>query len=180
MPKGYSSIPYQRGKKPEPPEVRFWRHVNKDGPIPMHCPELGPCWIYSTGRTRGSLSIGGRKGRSIVPARFSWELHYGTIPAGKDVCHHCDNGACVRPRHLFLGTDVDNTQDAIKKGRHSPPPHGKGEANSRALLTEHAVRTIRRMHASGVSQTELAEIYGGLTPQAIWRIVHYKSWAHVP
>ena len=24
---------------------RFWAKVNKDGPVPEHRPDLGPCWI---------------------------------------------------------------------------------------------------------------------------------------
>jgi hypothetical protein len=26
---------------------RFWSKVNKDGPIPASCPELGPCWLWT-------------------------------------------------------------------------------------------------------------------------------------
>lgn len=33
------------------------------------------------------------------------------------ICHHCDNPPCCNPDHLFIGTEVDNTQDAIRKGR---------------------------------------------------------------
>jgi hypothetical protein len=25
---------------------RFWAKVNKDGPIPEHCSELGKCWVW--------------------------------------------------------------------------------------------------------------------------------------
>ena len=33
-------------------------------------------------------------------------------------CHTCDDGRCVNPDHIFIGTAKDNTQDAVKKGRH--------------------------------------------------------------
>lgn len=33
-----------------PVTLRFWEKVNKDGPIPEHQPELGPCWEW-TGAT---------------------------------------------------------------------------------------------------------------------------------
>jgi hypothetical protein len=53
--------------------------------------------------------------------RLSYELGYGDLPAGLDVCHHCDNPACVRPSHLFKGTRADNMADRYRKGRYGKP-----------------------------------------------------------
>jgi hypothetical protein len=26
---------------------RFWKKVDKNGPVPAHRPELGPCWLWT-------------------------------------------------------------------------------------------------------------------------------------
>lgn len=58
-----------------------------------------------------------RNGKCITISRACWEYHYGKIPEGLFVCHHCDNPRCFNIEHLFLGTPRDNNHDMIKKGR---------------------------------------------------------------
>ena len=51
------------------------------------------------------------------PHRVVYFMFYGELPDGYMVCHHCDNGLCCNPTHLFHGTALDNNQDMVRKGR---------------------------------------------------------------
>lgn len=110
-------------KREKPLADRFWEKVNKDGPVPTHCPELGPCWLWTAstkgGKWRyGVISQTGKHDSLLLAHRVSWEIHNGPIPEGSLALHKCDNPSCVNPAHLFLGTFADNTKDMLEKGRH--------------------------------------------------------------
>lgn len=111
-------------KRPAETLRRFWSKVNRNGPIPAHCPELGACWLWTANTVRGygqftyPLTSGPRRQAHVYAHRFAYELTYGPLggPAFK-ACHRCDNTLCVRPDHLFRGTQPDNLADARRKGR---------------------------------------------------------------
>ena len=67
--------------------ARFWSKVDKNGPVPAHCPELGPCWVW-TGEKRkgyGRLKIDGHARTAHVEA---WKQWRGPVPEGHGVLHH--------------------------------------------------------------------------------------------
>ena len=111
--------------------------------------------------------------------RLSWEIHYGKIPYGKHICHHCDNPKCVNPEHLFVGTDADNQRDKWEKGRGNPPPKFPGSKNHNAKLTEKDVKNMRTLRKKGWSNREIAELYPQMNPGSIKGITSGASWKHV-
>lgn len=58
-------------------------------------------------------------GRRVSAARVAYELWYG--PAAEDLfaLHHCDNPPCVRPDHIYMGTQPENVADRDRRGRHA-------------------------------------------------------------
>lgn len=172
----------RRSKKP--PEQRFWAKVDKNGPLPAHCPELGNCWVWigHVAKTTGYGQFW--DGEKLIQAH-----HFLTgipVPAGMYGCHKCDNRKCVRGDHIFVGTPQANTDDAAKKGRLNYLPglscilgsaafRGRGEAHPRAKLTWEAVAFIRQNHIPQTSNAWLAERFG-VPRRTISYVTQGKSW----
>lgn len=123
----------------------FWAHVEQsDG-----------CWRWTgqfNNKGYGRYTFNGKP----------WGAHRLAFALGKDtalpgivyVCHRCDNRACVKPGHLFLGTIQDNNEDMKAKGRARAP---KALANGRGKLSEQDIQAIRE---STERQVDLCRKYG--------------------
>ena len=137
------------------------------------------CWVWIGYRNRYGYGCFCLNGITRAAHRVIYGLVVGEIPPGMCVLHRCDNPACVRPGHLFLGTPADNVADREAKGRGVHVTFA-GEANGSAKLTLGAVGEIRRRYAAGgVSQRSLAREYG-VGQQHISGIVTGAFWASVP
>ncbi|KKL48214.1 hypothetical protein LCGC14_2327750 [marine sediment metagenome] len=77
------------------------------------------CWLWHAGVTSSGYGAMYVSGKMELAHRIQWELINGNAPGELFVCHHCDVPRCVNPNHLFLGTQKDNIQDMVKKGRRS-------------------------------------------------------------
>jgi hypothetical protein len=156
---------------------RFWSKVNKFGPLPSHCPDLGHCWIWTgcVASRYGQISLGhpSTPGSKRWRAhRFSWELHNGPIAdPNLRVCHRCDNCLCVNPAHLTLQTQAWNVHDSSQKGRKNAWGIQKLNADD--------VRVIRQQAERGLFHKDIAKAFG-IARNTVSGIVHRKSWAHLP
>jgi hypothetical protein len=131
-------------------------------------------WTASKNRYGYGKFSAGTRGRWIGAHRYSYGLAYGAIPDGMHVLHKCDNPACVRPDHLFLGTQRENLVDMTEKGRRYIP-FSEGERNGRAKLTAQQVVEIRHRIAGGERRSAMAKIYG-VCLSSINNIVWGKTW----
>ena len=154
---------------------RFWAKVNKDGPVPPHAPELGPCWIWMASlRNKGYGAFAYTCDGTLIQdraSRVSFVLSGGVLCDGECVLHRCDVPGCVNPSHLFAGTTAVNNEDMRKKGRRVPGGsktpvsecnYERGVNHHAAVLTPDIVRQIRNDRASGLSYGALSLKYGGL------------------
>lgn len=66
----------------------------------------------------------------------------------------CDNPPCVNPKHLWAGTQTDNMQDMVAKGRMS---NMVGENNPKAKLNKDRVSKIRELLSRKVPHKYIAK-----------------------
>ena len=147
-------------------EERFWTFVAKS--------DEKSCWLwlgYKLSSGYGTFRLESPR-RKILAHRWMWQIFHGPIPEGLNVCHHCDKPQCVNPSHLFLGTQTDNMQDAVRKQRMP-----KGEQHYSTRLTSEDIMKIRA--AKGLTrQVDLAAQFH-VTRESISAIQRYRTWKHI-
>ena len=133
--------------------------------------EMDQCWRWIGAHGKhghGHLLRGGRGTPHVNAHRAAYELIYGSIPSGLEVCHRCDVRDCCNPRHLFLGTHRENMTDMARK-----------ERSPRRRLTGIEVTAIHNAWAQGgVTKTDLSRRYGVSRVQ-IANIVSGRHWCHL-
>jgi len=152
-------------------ETRFWKYVRK----------TEGCWLWTGFLSkcgRGQLRLGRASEGAMQSARASWIVHFGHIPDGMSVLHHCDNPSCVRPDHLYLGTQQDNMRDKHDRKRHHLLGRGHliaGERNPNSTLTWGSVAEIRSRHSTGERAVALAKEFG-VTKEQVYHVLHNRCW----
>lgn len=107
---------------------------------------------------------------TLFAHRVSYELHKGTIPEKFLICHSCDNRKCVNPDHLWIGTQSDNMQDMIKKGRYN-----YGTKNRLSKLNHQQVLEIKNSRESGRFLSKKFDV----SEATIINIRKNRTWRHL-
>jgi len=149
---------------------RFWDKIDKNGPITNR---KDRCWLWTASTVGGGYGGFHLDGSTIGAHKISYEIHYGCIPKKKLVLHSCDNPPCVRPEHLFCGTQKDNMHDMIKKGRAN---FVRGQEHGSSKLSYTDVEEIRKIYAGrNISMRSIA-IRFRISASQICEIVNGNAW----
>jgi hypothetical protein len=124
--------------------------------------------------------------RIVQLHRLAYRLCVGPIPDGLCVLHRCDNPPCCRPDHLFLGTNLDNIEDKIGKGRQAKGSavranhdHLKGEAVVTSHFTADQIMEMRQREAAGEHPATIAADFG-TAPDYVVAVARGDCWTHLP
>lgn len=138
-------------RKRTPAIERFLAKVDKDGPVPEHRPDLGPCWRWKASTARNGYALF-HSPEARHAHRWSYMHFVGPIPDGAELDHLCRNRSCSRPEHLEPVTHLVN----LRRGRsfvnqqrlitHCPKGHAYDEQNTYLYRGMRMCRACRAEH----------------------------------
>lgn len=134
--------------------AKFWSRV-------LVIEDEDSCWLWQAGRTKAGYGIIVFDYEQHLAHRLSLAIHAGPLTSDKPFAlHTCNNPPCVRPKHLYAGTQHDNMQQASRDGR-VVIPGLFGEAHGHATLYDAEVNEIRELYSTGkYTQQQLADLFG--------------------
>ena len=146
---------HQSKTRVRPIADRFWEKVDvraKD-----------ECWPWTGATTFGGYGVlgsGGHDGAVVRAHRLSYELHFTPIPNGLVIRHKCDNPSCVNPSHLETGTQKENMQDSVRRGRAAAPKRKISDSAVSEIISDSGtVRDIAQRY--GISPGLVSRIKNG-------------------
>ena len=147
--------PDGRIKRYHTDEERFWDKVD--------IKSKDDCWIWLASNSGNRYGKYKNNKKFYQAHRYAWILTNGSIPDDVLVLHKCDNGFCVNPNHLYLGSQSDNMRDRSLryKGRTGP---------SCKVDIEDIVYMKSAIYNKRMTQAELARLFG-ISPRYVGDLV---------
>lgn len=117
------------------------------------------CWEFSGCKTAAGYGRIRVKGVHWMAHRYALSKHLGRpIGEGLVVLHACDNPSCVNPAHLREGTQKENVEDCIVKGRAKKATGPRSAKPKKSRAEELREIVIRRYH-KGWTATAIAKYH---------------------
>lgn len=140
----------------------FWSRVARSGD--------DDCWEWQGAKNKagyGKCNQFGTNGRTTHIGAHRLALIHSGVSVPDDMCvlHSCDNRPCCNPRHLRVGTRIENAQDRMQRN------------NGIVLNVEQALE-IRRLLATGLRSVVIAQRFG-VSKGIVNHIRRGTAWAHV-
>lgn len=132
------------------------------------------CWIW-TGAKKGGYGYIKYKGKTLAMHRYMFEKYNHEIPKNMNICHKCDNPACVNPKHLWLGTQKDNIRDMFSKKRNN---NKNGVNHERTKITEEEAIQIKKHYKKGIKPTTICRLMN-LPYSTVYKICINENWKHI-
>jgi hypothetical protein len=164
--------------------TRFWSKVSgRENP--------NGCWLWIAGCFNTGYGQFFANNHRYTASHFSWIIHHGPVPKGKEVMHNCpdgDNKKCVNPAHLLIGTREEHAADRVRKGQTPtgernarythPETTARGSKVGSSKLTEKQVRIALKRLSNGESGASIARDLN-CTKGNIYHIKHNRKWKHI-
>ena len=81
--------------------ARFWAKIDRNGPIPAHRPDLGPCFLWTRSLTVGYGRLRIHPYGRFLAHRLAYAIAHGRdIPVGLELDHLCRERRCCNASHL--------------------------------------------------------------------------------
>lgn len=142
----------------------FWSKVGIGGE--------SACWPWQRARHWTGYGLVTYNKRQFKAHRIAYWLQTGEWPGEMFVRHTCDNPPCCNPKHLLIGTPAQNTQDAVRRGRHW------AASNLGHKLTVADVIDIHWALHAGFTTNHIGALYG-ITAGLVSHIKTGRAWPDI-
>src|SRR5947209_4842131 len=75
------------------------------------------CHLWQGSVSPNGYGVVNFHGRTQSAHRNAWEELMGEIPAGLNILHSCDVKTCINIEHMSLGSQQQNMDDKVVRGR---------------------------------------------------------------
>lgn len=119
------------------------------------------CWLWTGSRYPDGYPRIKVEGEWKRVARLVWQMRHGQIPAGLVIRHKCDVPICVNPDHLEIGTQKQNMDDRVSRGRWRGNQKFSQEMKEEFAHRGKTENVLVLAKEFGISRTQAYRIVGG-------------------